>query len=276
MVDRSRDREHLTRQAYATDEALSVRIRTHTQYTQPRIDFPAWVLDHHTWRGDETVLDIGCGAGLYVEPVRARLTARGRLLAADLSLGMLRDLRAKQSLAGVVLINADAMALPFADACCDVVLANHVLFHVPDITRALLEIRRVLRPGGRLLATTNARDSMDVLRHEATAACRALGSAYVFPPSPVAGRFDLENGAAILAPVFPDVACYQHANALVFPDAEPAVAFASSWQSLEQGDDLPDWGALMAQLRRQIEAKIAAEGAYRVPKTTGVFVASRT
>jgi len=56
------DKTRLVTESYATDEPLSVRIETHRRYSVPAIDLPAWVLDRYSWRGDETVLDIGTGA----------------------------------------------------------------------------------------------------------------------------------------------------------------------------------------------------------------------
>ena len=54
----------------------------------------------------------------------------------------------------------DAAALPFSDAAFDVVTARHMLYHVPDVAAVLAEFRRVLKPGGRFLAVTNAEGYM--------------------------------------------------------------------------------------------------------------------
>ena len=67
------DKTQLVNEAYANDEPLTVRIETHRRYSVPQIDWPAWVLDRHAWRGDETVLDIGAGTGQYLAPLRARI-----------------------------------------------------------------------------------------------------------------------------------------------------------------------------------------------------------
>jgi len=67
-------------------------------------------------------------------------------------------LAAARSRAGshVFLIAGDAQWLPFADASFDCILAMHMLYHVPDRDLAIAEMRRVLRPGGVLLALTNS------------------------------------------------------------------------------------------------------------------------
>ena len=271
------DRSHLTSQMYATEEPLAVRIRTHRLYTQPQVDFTAWVMDHVPWRGDERILDIGCGSGAYIEPVCQRLAQGGRLLAGDLSWGMLRDVASKSLPAGVVLLSADAMRLPLPDRCCDVVLANHMLYHVPQIEGAVAEIRRVLRPGGCLVAATNARDSMETFATEMADACHALGHSIELPPSPARLRFTLENGWTFLQPCFPDVERDIIESALVFSEAAPPVAYIDSLRHM-YAPGLPDgltWEALIEQVERQIHSQIAAQGEYRVAKTTGVFIATR-
>jgi ubiquinone/menaquinone biosynthesis C-methylase UbiE len=261
---------------YATDDPLSVRIQTHERYTRPQVDFSAWVLDHIPWRGDEVVLDAGCGSGAYVEPVRARLGRGGWFIGGDLSLGMLRDAAAQFPSARPDLVNADAMNLPLPPACCDVVLANHMLYHVPVIEQALAEFRRALCSGGRLIAATNAGDSMQRFFSEMTRACQALGHPFQVVSSAVTSRFNLENGAAALEPFFERVERHVLDSALVFPQAAPAIAYVDSMRSVYEPQLPPDlsWEKLMAQAERQIEAHIAASGSYRVPKTTGVFVAS--
>ena len=271
------DQARLIAQMYATEEPLAVRVRTHELYTQPPLDFQAWVLDHVPWRGDERVLDIGCGSGAYVEPVCEWLTRGGRMLAGDVSRGMLRDVAARSLPDCVDLLNADAMRIPLADGCCDVVLANHMLYHIPQMAVAVAEIQRVLRPGGHFVAATNARDAMQALIAEMEEAGHALGYPVDIPPVPARVRFTLENGWATLRPCFPGVAQDVVESALVFCEAAPAVAYIDSMR-ITYEPRLPDglgWEVLIEQVERQIRAKIAAVGEYRVAKRAGVFVATR-
>lgn len=269
--------EFLGKQMYGTDQGLAVRQRTHKRYTQPQLDFVVWVVERISWRGDEVVLDMGCGSGAYVEPVCARLTKGGRLLSADLSPDLLRDARSKSFAGQPRLINANAMSIPLPDACCDVVLANHMLFDVTLIERALTEMRRVLRRGGRLLAATNAGDSMQTFFTEMLTAAQALGHNWEIQHSLIRTRFALENGAAIIEPFFPGVVRDIVESCLVFPQAAPAVDYINSLQHV-YAPQLPpslEWEALIKQIARQIEAQVAQQGEYRVSKTTGVFVAMR-
>jgi ubiquinone/menaquinone biosynthesis C-methylase UbiE len=92
------------------------------------------------------VLDVGCGAGSW----HPRIAGAGAaVVGVDLMAGMLREARAADAALDPrpALVQADAQALPFPVMSFDRILCAGVLYHVPDCERALLEMRRVLRPG---------------------------------------------------------------------------------------------------------------------------------
>jgi SAM-dependent methyltransferase len=103
--------------------------------------------------GFESALEIGAGTGYFsLNLVRAGLI--GELTCTDISGGMLDVLRSNAERLGighVDVVQADAESLPFADESFDLVLGHAVLHHLPDLERAFAELRRVLRPGGRIL-----------------------------------------------------------------------------------------------------------------------------
>src|SRR5262245_16752674 len=150
MSDTSRllytDRQHLTTQAYADSANLAARANIY-RYQQPQVDLIDWVLEQVAWGGAERVLAVGCGPGAYMRRLARRPGLR--LIGMDLSRGMLGDLLAGwDSAPPPALAVADVQSLPLPGASCDVALAMHMLYHVPDIERAAGELRRVLRAGG--------------------------------------------------------------------------------------------------------------------------------
>ena len=105
-------------------------------------------------RGGERVLDVACGTGLVSFAAARAVDPAGDVLGVDLSGGMVdaareRGLQRDVSNATFVRMDAEALALP--DASFDVVLCALGLMYVPDPEQALREMRRVLRPGGRLV-----------------------------------------------------------------------------------------------------------------------------
>jgi len=98
------------------------------------------------------VLDVGCGSGIHA----AALSASGaRVIGVDLSAGLLELARERLG-DGISFHRADlALPLPFDDESFDVVLASLVLHYLRDWEAPLAELHRVLRPGGRLVASTH-------------------------------------------------------------------------------------------------------------------------
>lgn len=121
-------------------------------------------------RPGETVLDVGSGSGTDVFIASRRVGPRGRVYALDMTAAMREKLRINLAAAGidnVEILDANAEQLPLPDASVHVVTSNGVLNLVPDKPKAIAEIFRVLRPGGRVQIADI------VLATDPSEACRA-------------------------------------------------------------------------------------------------------
>jgi SAM-dependent methyltransferase len=216
------DPSYLLDVQYRTDANLAVRQSIYA-YQWPSIDLPKVVLDLAALRGDETVADIGCGNGVYLAELSRRGHA-GRMLGVDLSAGMLRSARSR--VADVALAAGNAAALPLADGACDVALAMHMLYHLPDPAAAVRELRRVTRRGGRVLVSLNGSDHLRELRDLMTAALADIGLANL-RPEPFE-RIDLERGQVLLSEVLPAVTRHDFVSGLLLPGNEPVVGYVRS------------------------------------------------
>ena len=101
----------------------------------------------------EIVLDIGCGAGMDLLIAARRVGPGGRAIGVDMTPAMADKARASAKAAGLGNVEirlGDALALPLEDASVDVVISNGVINLTPDKERAYAEVRRVLKPDGRL------------------------------------------------------------------------------------------------------------------------------
>ena len=104
-------------------------------------------------RAGETVLDIGCGAGMDLLLTGRRVGPTGRAIGVDMTDAMVERSRSSARVVGLVQVEVrkgDATSLPVESASVDVVTTNGVINLVPEKQRAFEEIMRVLKPGGRL------------------------------------------------------------------------------------------------------------------------------
>lgn len=239
---------------YSDDERLRIRIATHERCSENTTSFVEWVLQRVGARPGERLLDVGSGPGGY----HGRLSGV-RVVALDLSEGMLAKLR-------VPAVRADAGKLPVRDASFDRVMANHVLYHLPDIAESLREIRRVVRPGGRVVLATNSRETMRPLWALTDRISEEVGvPAY----RTVALRFGLED-LPVVQEIFPKARVEVYEDAFLFRNEEPLLAYiASMWVDLGTVDQRAQF---LARLGDEVRKIIAREGVFRVPKRSGCFV----
>jgi SAM-dependent methyltransferase len=246
---------------YRTDANLAARQSIYA-YQLPRIDLPARVLDLAAPAPGEIVADVGCGNGAYLAEL-ARRGFAGRVLGLDLSPGMLAAARERltsvgaaprsaasnsaaaaapsvttaaplvtaAAASGVALIGADATALPLPDGAADLTLAMHMLYHVPDPSQAVRELRRVTRPGGRVVIVLNGRDHLRQLR-DAVAAARADGTM-----RSQRERVTLDDGEALTEPHFSSVTRHDFVSELRLPEPGPIVDYVRSMLGTQHAAD---------------------------------------
>jgi SAM-dependent methyltransferase len=262
--DLGTSRRYLTEQQYASDRNLAARQSIYA-FQVPSIDLAGRAIDLAAMRGDEQVLDVGCGNGGYLGTLRAR-SHRGLMCGADLSVGMVHS--ARRATDGPLLVS-DAQALPFADDCFDVALAMHMLYHVPDRASAISELRRVLRPGGVALVVTNYAAHLEELDRLIAASANAVGVAE--PPVRGSEAFKMDTGAAELEAAFASVTAHAFVGELVVPEVEPVMGYVRSMGAWVSGTR-PELGALTEELERRVRETIATEGAFRLHTAAGCFV----
>nr|MCU0514953.1 class I SAM-dependent methyltransferase [Anaerolineae bacterium] len=259
----------ILRRQYATDENLRIRQETHDKYTVPKKNFIEWALQSLHWRGDEKVLDVGSGPGLYYTHLKA-LYPQIDYYALDLIPAMLSNHPAERQR----LINGDILRLPLADQQFDVVMANHMLYHIEDVEGAVQELRRVLKPGGVLMVATNSTQTMpelQVLMRRAIVLLTRQGASQVRAPAMPSDHFALENGTRILSRHFYAVVRYDLPGMLVFPDVEPAIAYLESTRDLREPHLPADvvWDDVMMIMRQQINQLIKHLGELVINKQAG-------
>jgi SAM-dependent methyltransferase len=251
---------------YSDDRRLAARQRLWaTSRRDPPFDLIPWVLDHAVLEsgGAEHVLDLGCGNGRWLDALAQR-GHRGSTVAGDLSYGMLAGLDGDWPR-----VQLDAAALPFCDDTFDVVIAAHMLYHVEDRRRAALECRRVLRPGGRLVATTNGPDNIIELIDMVESAAGG-GWRMVMPHQE---RFGMHNGAEQLSVAFDYIARHDcPVNATIVTDPGAIADYVASMDDIYSGQVPVPWSRVVAHVRGAAERIIDLDGEVRLTNAVGAFV----
>lgn len=209
---------------YATEEGLATRASVYGGEEFGEGDARRIALDAVAEVSPRRVLEVGCGRGEFAERIVTELGAA--VVAVDQSQRMVELTRAR----GVDARVADAQALPFDDGEFDCVAANWMLYHVPDLERALAEFARVLRPGGRLVAATNSLDHLAEL-------WRLVGRDRWMEPE----RFFAETGEPALRSHFARIERRDIQGQVVFDDRAAVQRYVgASVAHKDRVDEVPD------------------------------------
>lgn len=238
---------------YATEANLRARIDVHQRFSTAKEDWHRGLFDRVAPPADARILEVGCGPAEFWKQNLDRIDPSWKLTLSDSSPGMIEAARVVLGDRAEYFV-ADVQELPLAGETFDVVLANHMLYHVPDLPRAFTEIRRVLVPGGVLHASTIGEGHMQEM-WQLTAAS--------WPYAGHVEAFGLESGPPKLEQFFADVRVQRFEDGLAVTDAEPVLAYIRSAERYD-GRDLED-------ARAAIEAAIARDGVFFVRKSQGLI-----
>jgi SAM-dependent methyltransferase len=216
-----------------------------------------WLFERIAPASGARVLDVGCGSAAFWRANADRIDPSWLLTLTDLSPGMIESARAALGERAEYVV-ADAQELPFADRSFDVVVATHMLYHVPDRPKALAEFARVLVPGGVVHAATNGLDHLRELRD-------LVGPEWSF--NRIVDEFTLENGAEQLGEVFVDVRVERFDSGLAVTEVEPVLAYVRS-SSFYPGGSLE-------RVRDEVETAIQRDGCFRITTEAGLLSCSQ-
>ncbi len=209
-------------------------------------------------RPGERIADIGCGPGFYVDELAREVGPEGSVIGIDASEPMLA-LAAQRNRANpqVEFEHGDASALPLPDGSCDGAISVQVLEYVAELDLALAEIRRILRPGGRVVIWDVDWQTLSIRSAEPERMRRALDAwdehlAHVALPQLLSGR--------LRAAGFEDVAMEGHAFATDRASTESYGGFLVPFieQFLLERDIVPEdearaWASEQRELDRRGE-----------------------
>ena len=249
---------------YQNASNISARINLHSLYSQNKQGWFPWIYEQAGISSDMEILEIGCGDGTLWKENLHSLPQKLHITLSDISEGMLRDARRaigptdpRFSFAAF-----DCHSIPFPDQSFDLVLANHVLFYCEDIPAVCKEIRRVLKPGGRLLVGTYGKKHMQ----EVSRLVQDFDDRIVLSADRLYEKFGRENGAALLAPFFSSIQWETYPDSLLVPDAEPLISYILSCHGNQNQYILDRY----KEFRSFVAKKTA--GGFAITKDAGIFI----
>jgi len=266
-MQRFTDQQYLTQDQYKDSSNLDARIAIHQRFSTNPQGWFNWIFDTLVKLPAESkILELGCGSGEMWKECVSRIPAGWVITLSDLSDGMLDA--AWRNLVplgrGFKFEQMDAQSIPYDDKTFDVVIANHMLYHVPDREKALTEIKRVLKDDGRLIATTVGNSHMQEMY-------RWLKRVNTNErPDMFSNPFTLENGLGQLQDVFSQVEKLRYIDNLEVTGIDPLIAYIrSSIGSVDMSEDK------LGELKLELSTTLQQEGKILVTKDTGLFEATK-
>jgi ubiquinone/menaquinone biosynthesis C-methylase UbiE len=217
--------ESRVKEQYKSDKNLNIRSNLHS-YNTNKIDFDKWCFNQIKFPTNGKVLELGCGTGKLWLKNKDIIDNSLDITLSDFSKSMLKIARDKLKEVNYKFkyeeINVEN--IPYEDNSFDVVIAEHMIYFAPDVEKALLEIRRVLKDGGVLYVSANSCETMAELNKLAEKFDSSLG----INNNGYSTRFELENGEGILKKCFNKVDVEILEGKIIVNHAEPVVSYKAS------------------------------------------------
>ncbi len=255
---------HLLAKQYRSDKNLANRASLFANYTKKGEHFEEWhpwLYSHLVMPDDGKLLELGCGNASLWKSIFHRIPSGWDITLTDFSEGMLDS--AKENLGDMQerfsFQVMDIQDIAIEDHTMDVVVAHHMLYHVPDIDKAISEVHRVLKQAGYFYSATNGDAHMQELIELINKHRAAKDGGYKIP-------FTLENGESFLSKKFDFTGLAERQTEVLVDAVEPLVAYVMSTEQLMPDDDkLEDFIA-------EVSEHIAEHGHFRITPSSGLFI----
>lgn len=256
---------------YHNSSNYRARIHLHYKFGSNKYSWPLWVFSIISNSESAKVLEIGCGNGLLWKYNSGRIPRKWDITLSDFSEGMLKD--AEKNIGGIsnnVRYRViDAENIPYDDNSFDIILANHMLYHVNDRGKVLSEIRRVLKEDGIFYATTMEKDYMkeltDIVREYRSVPDGDNRS------NGVIKNFSLQNGEEQLKEYFGKVELKIYENVLEVTEAAPFTEYAVSLNDITPGKTVLHVNE-KEKFTDFVQAKIDRYGSINFSANAGIFI----
>lgn len=244
---------------YKSADNLNTRISIHEKYSVNKLGFGNWLYSHYDFVPNTEILELGCGTGDMWKSNLHLLDKSIRLLLTDFSEGMVASVREAfgvQDQISYDVVNIEQ--IPYEDHRFNMVIANMMLYHVPDLDRGLAEVERVLAEDGCLYCATYGENGIIPF---------IAGLLVEYGVTDTTNKnFTLQNGREILQKHFSDIQRLDYEDALEVTDLDDILDYIYSLTNMLS----------VAKLKREtlkgILEKEMVNGVLHLPKEYGMFI----
>lgn len=251
---------------YKNSSNLNIRIGLHQKYSQNPVPWFDWIFQQIHLQKGEKVLELGCGTGELWKGHGKEIPEGGKIILSDQSKGMVED--AKKNInddSGMFSYETfDCNVIPKENHKFDKVIANHVLFYLPDRQKVFREVHRVLKPGGCFICSTYGSQHMQ----EITQLVKEFDKRIILSANTLYDVFGLENGEKQLRQVFTEVEEIDYQDELLVDQPEPLISYILSCH----GNQHEYLNHRYLEFKEFVRKKIATEKIMRITKSAGIFI----
>jgi 2-polyprenyl-3-methyl-5-hydroxy-6-metoxy-1,4-benzoquinol methylase len=259
-------KEFLEKQ-YGISNNLDIRIRLHELYSTNKEDWHKWLFKNFQINDDAKIVEFGCGSGVLWAKNKDGIRPNWNITLTDFSEGMLHT--AKENIGNLNNIfyrQIDIQDISYTDNNFDIAIANHMLYHVPNLNEALIEVNRILKPSGVFYAATNGINHMKEifeLVHEFDDSLSISNKGYE-------KIFGIENGEKILKKYFSEVSFINYSSDLNVTNAIHLMDYILSMDK-ELEEKMSQENKL--EFKDFLQTKVNNNGFISITKEVGLFVA---
>lgn len=257
------DQEYLKTDQYRDSLNLDARAAIHMRFSTNPYGWFSWFFDRLTkLPANARILELGCGPAYLWKECSSRIPAGWKITLSDLSPGMLDAAWRNLVVTGRTFKfeEIDAQSIPYADETFDAVIANYMLYHVPDRQKTISEIKHVLKPAGYLFAATvgenHLKKIMEWIRYA------SIGD----KADTFAQSFTLENGLEQLVSLLPNTQLIRYSDSLRVTEVEPLMAYIRSSIRVSEVSE-----EKLEEVRADLENELVTKGEILITKDSGLF-----
>lgn len=251
----------IVKQQYSTANNLNTRISIHEKYSTNKMGFGNWIISNYKIDNGMKLLEIGCGTGDMWMNKDSLINSCSKIVISDFSEGMLST--AKSNIGNYNNIEykvIDIQEIPFENDEFDIVIANMMLYHVPNIEKGLSEVRRVLKNNGIFYCATYG-------EHGIIEYLSQILSSYGVENN-INKNFTLQNGKEILSKEFSNIQKLEYIDSLAVTNIDDMIEYIYSLSSMTSLTNVPK------NTIKDILTNNLVDGILNVPKEYGIFIAS--